>query len=246
MANLNQLEELIVTFGAGSAQKFATKINVTPQAVSAWRTRGGIPKKAIVRIKSALPSVSLQWLLTGDGEMLENAETPSRPSYHIERSQVENSFNSGNVSIQSGAGDVLHSADEMLPIVPYEITRQPNLDVYEFARNNRLQTNYYPAFPAFPSAGIYYCVRQDAMRPRYIPGDILALAPLKENGTIVNGTPYIIDTYSVGFVFRRIYDRGDFYECRVINEESGYETSFVQKTDVIRLLRILGMVRLEA
>ena len=58
-------------------------------------------------------------------------------------------------------------------------------------------------------------------------GDLIALSVLQENAVIESGAPYIIDTKSIGFIFRNVYERGDKrgdkYECKVLNPKSQLE-----------------------
>ena len=56
---------------------------------------------------------------------------------------------------------------------------------------------------------------------------------------IGQGAAMVVDTSDFGFLFRRIYDRGDYYECRRINENSVFENQNVPKSKVIRLYRVI-------
>lgn len=191
--------------------------------------------------------LSRTWLLTGEGEML-----VSSPSGATVIGNEYHGSNSGNVA----GGDInIHSSSalsasgavsnaELLPVVPPPLATKENTDVYQVLSDGSVPTELYPSFAMFPDVKLYYTVRLDAMLPDYKPGDVLAMTPFPESGTIVAGHPYIIDTYSTGFIFRLVYDRGDHFECRPINTTSQYEFFVISKTDVIRVYRILGLVRL--
>lgn len=87
-------------------------------------------------------------------------------------------------------------------------------------------------------------VREDAMMPKFMRGDILALAHLPKGAVFPNGSPMVVDTRPFGFVFRRVYDIGDALDCRVANKESGYTDTVMQKSQVIRLYRVVGLLRI--
>ena len=72
---------------------------------------------------------------------------------------------------------------------------------------------------------------------------IIALSALQENAVIESGAPYIIDTKSIGFIFRNVYERGDKYECKVSNQKSQLEDINIEKSDVIKIYRVVGLVR---
>lgn len=132
------------------------------------------------------------------------------------------------------------------PIVPKYLTSQPNTDVYKILNTDghSLQLDSMTAIPPYNNFDFYYMVRQDAMKPLYKEGDVLALAHTERGSDIVQGASMIIDTNDFGFLLRRIYDRGDYYECRIINENSSFETQNIAKTKVIRLYRIVYSIRL--
>lgn len=66
-----RLQRLINYYCSGNKSQFAQKIGITPQNLSNW-----IAKKFIDydRIFTNCENLSAKWLLTGEGEMLENAQ----------------------------------------------------------------------------------------------------------------------------------------------------------------------------
>lgn len=173
------------------------------------------------KISAAFPELNLGWLTSGEGEMLRH--TPSQ------NAQAQKSTDS-------------HSK----PIVPKYLTSQPNTDVYKILNTDghTMQLDSMTAIPPYNNFDFYYMVRQDAMKPLYKEGDVLALAHTERGSDIIQGASMIIDTNDFGFLLRRIYDRGDYYECRIINENSSFETQKIAKTKVIRLYRIVYSIRL--
>lgn len=67
------------------------------------------------------------------------------------------------------------------------------------------------------------------MQPQFMRDDLIALSVLQENAVIECGAPYIIDTKSIGFIFRNVYERGDKYECKVLNPKSQLKYMSVEK-----------------
>lgn len=214
-------------------RSMADLCGVTTRTVQNWESGGVVPE---------IVQKYIRFMTDGD-------ETHSHSAPLI---QINDSTNSGNNnSIYSNVGGAQHQSSdgalvklEERPLVPAEITRKPNLDVYEYVKTEDIKQKY-PAFSFFPNVELYCRVLDDSMQPRYYVGDILALATFDHNrGTLVNGRPFIIDTNSVGFIFSLVYDKGEYYECRPMNKEGFIETTMVQKSDVIRLYRVVGMMRL--
>ena len=195
------------------------------------------------QIQQAFPDLNMGWLLTGEGEMLRHA-----PSQNVTgNNNIVGNSNTGNNTI---INNIQPNKDENAPptklIVPKYMTSMPNTDVYKVlkADGHTMQLDSMTAIPPYNNFDFYYMVRQDAMKPLFKEGDVLALAHTERGSDIIQGASMIIDTNDFGFLLRRIYDRGDYYECRIINENSSFETQNIAKTNVIRLYRIVYSIRL--
>lgn len=202
-----------------------------------------ISKARQLQIQSAFPDLNMAWLLTGEGEMLRHA-----PSQNVTGNNniVGNSNTGNNTIINNTQPNKDENAPHTKPIVPKYLTSLPNTDVYKVlkADGHTMQLDSMTAIPPYNNFDFYYMVRQDAMKPLFKEGDVLALAHTERGSDIIQGASMIIDTNDFGFLLRRIYDRGDYYECRIINENSSFETQNIAKTKVIRLYRIVYSIRL--
>ena len=176
---------------------------------------------------------------------------PSRPSVNA------GGMSGGIVSVADGGGiSAVNSTvnakgseradnDGIKVIVPRSITELPDTDVYELVRDGRIgDAERLNSFDRFSRFDMYYCVRDDAMSPLFMRGDILALANIPRGAVFQNGSPMVVDTRPCGFVFRRVYDAGDALGCRVANAESGYADTVIPKSQVIRLYRVVGLLRI--
>lgn len=202
-----------------------------------------ISKARQLQIQSAFPDLNMAWLLTGEGEMLRHA-----PSQNVTGNNniVGNSNTGNNTIINNTQPNKDENAPHTKPIVPKYLTSLPNTDVYKVlkADGHTMQLDGMTAISPYNNFDFYYMVRQDAMKPLFKEGDVLALAHTERGSDIIQGASMIIDTNDFGFLLRRIYDRGDYYECRIINENSSFETQNIAKTKVIRLYRIVYSIRL--
>lgn len=200
-----------------------------------------ITKARQLQIQSAFPDLNMSWLLTGEGEMLRQAS-----SQNITGNNNIVGNNTGNNTIIADTQAQKSTDSHSKPIVPKYLTSQPNTDVYKILNTDghTMQLDSMTAIPPYNNFDFYYMVRQDAMKPLYKEGDVLALAHTERGSDIIQGASMIIDTNDFGFLLRRIYDRGDYYECRIINENSSFETQNIAKTRVIRLYRIVYSIRL--
>lgn len=65
-----RLQRLINYYCSGNKAEFAKKIGVTPQCLYTWSSRNTLDYDIIF---AKCEGLSAKWLLTGEGEMLENA-----------------------------------------------------------------------------------------------------------------------------------------------------------------------------
>lgn len=196
----------------------------------------------LIRFNAAFSDkFNTDWLLTGEGEMLRDQSTTN-----IESNNTYGDNASGNnINIthartrEENKGDK-HKEIIYKPVVTKQLATQPDTDVYSAIKEDKtLKLQYIPTIPPYTSIDFYYTIRQDAMLPEYKLGEVLALEHIKSNSDIVQGAAMVVDTSDFGFLFRRIYDRGDYYECRRINEDSVFENQNVPKSKVIRLYRVV-------
>lgn len=228
-----RLKELAINKGYTTINQFEMAVDLPNGYV---RKAKKVTKARQLQIQSAFPDLNMSWLLTGEGEMLHHA-----PSHNI-----TGNSNTGNNTIIADTQAQKSTDNHSKPIVPKYLTSQPNTDVYKILNTDghTMQLDSMTAIPPYNNFDFYYMVRQDAMKPLYKEGDVLALAHTERGSDIIQGASMIIDTNDFGFLLRRIYDRGDYYECRIINESSSFETQNIAKTRVIRLYRIVYSIRL--
>lgn len=204
-----------------------------------------LTKSFLSRLNHTFDNIfSEDWLLYGKGTML-NQQQP------IQHSEGNNSPNimgdNNNVGVGSNI-TITHAraydSNVLLkPVVNKQLAALPNTDVYKVVSGDGMKLQKIMAFPQYDDFDFYYQVSKDAMSPNYEAGDILALMHLPSHANIIQGAAMVVDTNSVGFIFRRIYDRGDYYECKCINENSVFEDQPIPKDDVIRLYRVVYSIK---
>lgn len=236
----NRLEQFIKAMNL-STRSFERSINASVGFVRNIRQSISPDKQS--DILKVYPNLNMTWLLLGEGEMLRQS-----PSQNVTGNNniVGNSNTGDNTIITNSQAQKDTDHHIIKPIVPKYLTSQPNTDVYKVLQSDghTMQLDSMTAIPPYNNFDFYYMVRQDAMKPLYKEGDVLAIAHMKRGSDIIQGASMIIDTNDFGFLLRRIYDRGDYYECRIINENSSFETQNIAKTKVIRLYRIVYSIRL--
>lgn len=193
------------------------------------------------KISKAFPLLNISWLRTGEGEMLRDQSTTNIESNNTYGDNaIGNNITIMNARTREENEGDKHKEIIYKPVVTKQLASQPDTDVYSAIKEDKtLKLQYIPTIPPYTSIDFYYTIRQDAMLPEYKLGEVLALEHMRSNSDIVQGAAMVVDTSDFGFLFRRIYDRGDYYECRRINEDSVFENQNVPKSKVIRLYRVV-------
>lgn len=233
-----RLKKLAFSQGYDNVSQFEIAIDLPNGYV---RKAKKITKARQLQIQSAFPNLNMSWLLTGEGDMLRPAPTTINGNNNV----LGNHNNVGN-NISVTNNPAKEKTINAKPIVPKYLSSQPNTDVYKVLQTDgqSLQLDSMTAIPPYTNFDFYYMVRQDAMIPLFKEGDVIALAHTERGSDIIQGATMVIDTNDFGFLLRRIYDRGDYYECRRTNENSAFENQNIPKTKVIRLYRIVYSIRL--
>lgn len=73
------LERLSAVLDAKSGSQLADALEVSPQAISSWKSRESVPYAKCVEVAEAR-GLSLDWLLTGEGSMRRDEISPAAPA----------------------------------------------------------------------------------------------------------------------------------------------------------------------
>ncbi|WP_042369868.1 LexA family transcriptional regulator [Bacteroides neonati] len=110
----------IISHFCKSKAEFARTMEESPQAVSNWVSRGA-GKNVLNKILSKFPNVNTNWLLTGEGEMLQNSEE-SNPSTQTNATFVRTKGNDVYLETSSGIKYFELSGNKYrmrVPLVPF-------------------------------------------------------------------------------------------------------------------------------
>ena len=177
--------------------------------------------KTLDKIRAAYPELNTAWLLSGEGEML-NEEYPAlvepkkRTLKGIPLIPVE-------AMAGYGGGDV--------QVMDYDIQED------------------YIITPELDNKGVKYLIRVSgsSMTPKYNNGDLLACRPVTDVSFMQWGKVYVLDT-DQGPLVKRLYEckpfDEDFLECHSDNEEK-YPPFKIRKTSIRRVAIVVGVLRME-
>lgn len=206
------LDRLKLALRIETDSELANILGIKRATLSNWRSRNSIDLPLLF---SKCESISLDWLIKGEGEMVTDApiNQPIKNISHKLETRPRIPFDAAAGSLSYPIGSATLEDCEQIPVIP-------TLPRYDFT--------------------IY--ARGDSMQPQYISGDELACLYVKDTSFIQWGRPHVIDT-AQGIVFKRIFDNGDTIICKSINPQ--YPDFLIPKTDIYRMAIVVGFVRIE-
>lgn len=253
----NNLLKYIYTIES-TANAFAKNAGIDPANFARMlKGKQNITKKTLAKIQTANPQLNIDWLLTGEGEMLlpqqerqvklpADAANVQQRNYNstgatMFANNVHNTYNNSSKPVQSS---LQTAEDDVRPLIPMSLYKQQNIDVYEkIIIEKKEGVELIPYFAGFSDFQLYMEVQDEAMLPDFKIGDRVALSAMPKNTYILNGNIYAIDTLNHGLFLRILIDRDNDYECQSTNNQSRYVSFRVPKSDVVRIYRVMGLIR---
>lgn len=213
-----RFQEVIDVRYNGSQKAFADAIGVAPSVINnVVGRRQGNPSYEVLSKIYANADVSVDWLLSGAGEMLKNT-----PTVYAEAVEVDNP-----------------------PIVPTTLSRKPGVDILAEVLNSTDGMEICPVQVEGMPISFWHRVRNNSLEPEFHKDDKLALLAYPEGEEDpVPGLLYGINTWSNGMLIRRLYPDGDTdgYIGRAYNREE-YPDIKIPKKNICRIYRVLMQVR---
>ena len=226
MDKTKMLEGLIRHYTKGNKAQFAKLLGVSAQTISAWIARNTFDAELIY---AKCRYVDSSWLLTGEGEMLQETENNNAPT---PKHTVEI------------AHQVPHGNSEGIPLIPLDAVAGFPADS---GGGVRMEDCERYVIPEFENKGANFLIRVsgDSMVPLYYSGDLLACRKITDIRFFQWGTVYVLET-SQGVLVKRVQesvDHADSILC--VSENSSVHHPFLLPRDDIRSLSIIvGLVRL--
>lgn len=176
----------------------------------------------IVKVLTAYPEISADWLVMGKGEMLTSNDNKVQSHIEVAHSVPENS-------------------QEGIPLIPLSamagaFTGETSVMEYECERY---------VIPAFKGADFLIQVKGDSMQPTYHSGDLVACqrVPLTDLFFQWNKT-YVLDTKQ-GPLIKRIRRGSDDDHVLIVSDNAEYEPFELSKSQFYGVALVRGLVRLE-
>lgn len=190
--------------------------------------KGFISDGVLIRANAAMDNIfNLDWLLTGEGEMLkQDAQAPAEKKTAPENTLPDN------------------WREHALPLIPIDAVAGfngidlPGVQLADCARYT---------IPEFIEAKAEYLIRVSgsSMYPKYSSGDILACRKIQEVTFLQWGKVYVIDSQQGAMVKRLFEIEGDADNILCKSDNANYPPFKLPKSEIRSLSIVVGAIRLE-
>jgi phage repressor protein C with HTH and peptisase S24 domain len=196
-------------------------LNTNPTTLRKLLKGENLPSSKIL-IPLSETGLSIDWLLTGEGEMLRNNKENKAVAIH--KSSNENLKPIPLVNAEAVAGFGAES---------FTIEEQDVEDYY--------------VIPEFRNTPVDFMirVRGDSMMPRYCNGDIVACAIIRESKFLQWNAIHIIGTKEQGILMKRIKRGQDLKGLRLVSENPDFDAFEVQKSEITGIAIVKGGIKIE-
>lgn len=223
-----RLERFIETMGY-SIREFERAIGVSNGTIS--HVKDNLSANLKDKISANFQQLNMNWLLTGEGEMLHSSDAdPSQPNT--------------SEPTPSGRPELKEVKKGGLPLIPIDAVAgfngwdESGVSVLDCARYD---------VPDFETAHADFLIRVSgsSMYPKYSSGDILACRKIDEITFLQWGKIYVIDSRQ-GAMVKRLFpmeDNADMVLCK--SDNPNYPPFELPKEEIRSLSIVVGAIRLE-
>lgn len=212
------------------------------------------------QISLKFPELNVEWLLTGQGDMLR--ETLSTPTISGDITVTGN----GNSHIGHGqrnmpaiievkesgvevecpnCGEIIEVASSaVIPLVPPEVAKRPDVNLENFRHNCPQQMEEVDLRQVWGKGVFLMKVDTRAMEPEYREGTFLVLRRLKDlSYARPDGSAYVIDTMRPHTLFRYLSkERDGTYVLSAESDKRG--PIYLNAEDIINIYDVVGSFRI--
>ena len=200
----------------------------------------GISEDNIARFLAYAPDVSVEWLITGKGDMFSTLQEKSQ-----ENAEKEDTYN--NIKVEDEVGEAIPMATratapgEGIPLLPIDamagaLTDEQTVLEYECERY---------VVPIFKGADFLISVRGSSMYPKYSSGDIVACKRIPMTDLFFQWNKvYVLDTKQ-GALIKRIKPGSDKDRILIVSDNEKYEPFELPYTALNAVAIVIGVIRLE-
>lgn len=247
MDKKERLLALIDYYANGNKTQFAKLIGLSPQGLSSWISRSTFD---IDLIYSKCVNISPRWLITGDGDMIDNIQDlgTSTPSALPATSDDASADTPGTAHAPEAVAVSISQKEKqtMKPIPLVTETAAAGFGNCDFAIAEQDVKDYY-VIPKFRYSRVDFMIEVSglSMHPHFNPGDIIACTILTDRKFLQWNKCHVIATREQGILVKRLMPSKQKNCLTAISDNKDYPPFDIPLDEITGIALVVGFVSLE-
>jgi len=213
---LSERIKKIIDYKGLTINKFSESVEASNSYFNkVLKNNTSIGSDRLEKIIRTYPDISPEWLLTGEGEMIKNADKPS-----VKKTETLN---------------------DGIPLIPVEA--MAGIGNGSVAIKERdIQERY--LVPDFVESDFMIRVKGPSMEPHFNSGDIIACKIMRDRSFFQWGKVYVIHHREQGTMIKRLFPSDDsMLECK--SDNKAFPPFTLEVSQLTNIALVLGVIRLE-
>lgn len=203
-----------------------------------------IGKEIQARIRNTYDDLNVDWLRTGEGDML---QVPAMMNIYKPSAEERREAGEG-IDLSVIPAEVVEEIrrevkeEETVPIVPNEIASKAETDIKKYVNDNAGELEVFDPRTMTVTVDVAERVHTTSMLPTFVPGDIVFIRFLKDKTKIIDGRTYYFDTNTRPTMIRIVKllpDGG----LRLIAQNPRFGDIVTTFDDILNIAEIKGLYR---
>lgn len=223
--------------------EFAAKLGISSNLLHTWEKRDS---PNIKTIKAALPEININWLLTGEGEMLETPRTEQ-----MEEAQKPTDIDAITDVVPEEIVEAIKEvakveakeeliAEVSVPIVSENVSVAPNIDLKAYVEDNGDEMEQFNVGDLLKSVKVGERITSSSMSPDLNNGDFVFLRFIDKE-TMISGKIYYLELKGLPRMARLVKFEGDMLRLKASNPK--YDDIVIERDRVKNVARIVCSMR---
>lgn len=220
---------------------FANFLGIPKSTLANWETRDSIN---IQKIKDAMPEISTNWLMYGEGEMLEPTRT--------EQAEEEIPLSAETITdivpveiieeIKEEVKEELVIA-ESVPILSEDMSTAAEINIRTYIEENGDELERINPSQLLKSADLAERVKRVSMLPTFAPEDVVFIRFIKDKAKLIDGGTYYFDLKSLPTMIRKV-KMEESGKVRLKAQHPDFGDIVIDRSDIVNVAEIVGLLRL--
>ncbi|MDR1652258.1 MAG: helix-turn-helix domain-containing protein [Prevotellaceae bacterium] len=220
---INQRIKQIKTENRLTNKLFSERVGLSEDTIKSLFSKDTNPStETLIKIYSAFPLYSLEWILTGN----------------------ENTGIVGNNASIASERVCAGRQDEWDFVSLYDVSAAAGYGTFdEMISGEKIIGRYY--IPDFKNVDWMIYVTGSSMYPKYSSGDIIACREIKESRFIQWGKVYVVATREQGLLVKRLKASENKDCIKAVPDNPDYDAFDIPKDEILGIALVIGVIRLE-